>query len=307
MKTMELGTSNLNVPCIAVGCMRLNELNEDQQVEWIRWCIDNGLNFFDHADIYGGGTCETMFAKAFAKTGRKREDILLQSKCGIVPGVMYDFDKDYILKSVDGILERLNTTYLDVLLLHRPDALMDPKEVAEAFDELYESKKVRHFGVPNFNPMQIELLQKYVHQPLLVDQLQFSIVNSWMISEGFEVNMPTDGAVMRDGSILEYLRLHDMSIQTWSPFQYGDWEGVFIGNREKFPELNDVLDELAAKYNVTPTAIAAAWIFRYPASVQLIAGTTKISRMKEIIAGMNLKLDRAEWYRLYMAAGHRLP
>ena len=307
MKTMELGTSNLNVPCIAVGCMRLNELNEDQQVEWIRWCIDNGLNFFDHADIYSGGTCETMFAKAFAKTGYKREDILLQSKCGIVPGVMYDFDKDYILKSVDGILERLNTTYLDVLLLHRPDALMDPKEVAEAFDELYESKKVRHFGVSNFNPMQIELLQKYVHQPLLVDQLQFSIVNSWMISEGFEVNMPTDGAVMRDGSILEYLRLHDMSIQTWSPFQYGDWEGVFIGNREKFPELNDVLDELAAKYNVTPTAIAAAWIFRYPASVQLIAGTTKISRMKEIIAGMNLKLDRAEWYRLYMAAGHRLP
>ncbi len=307
MKTMELGTSNLRVPRIAVGCMRLTELNEDQLVEYINWCIANGLNFFDHADIYGGGTCEKVFAKAFKKTGYKREDILLQSKCGIVPGVMYDFDKDYILKSVDGILERLETDYLDVLLLHRPDALMDPKEVAAAFDELYESGKVRHFGVSNFNPMQIELLQKYVKQPLLVDQLQFSIVNSWMISEGFEVNMPSPGAVMRDGSVIEYLRLHDMTMQTWSPFQYGDWEGVFIGNREKFPELNDVLDELAAKYDVTPTAIAAAWIFRHPASIQLIAGTTKIARMQEIINGSNINLDRADWYKLYMAAGHRLP
>ncbi len=307
MKTMELGTSNLQVPRIAVGCMRLTELSEDQLVEYINWCITNGLNFFDHADIYGGGACETIFAKAFKKTGHPRKEIILQSKCGIVPGVMYDFDKDYILKSVEGILQRLDTDYLDVLLLHRPDALMDPKEVAAAFDELYESGKVRHFGVSNFNPMQIALLQKYVKQPLLVDQLQFSIVNSWMISEGFEVNMPTDGAIMRDGSVIEYLRLHDMTMQTWSPFQYGDWEGVFIGNREKFPELNDVLDELAAKYDVTPTAIAAAWIFRHPASIQLIAGTTKISRMQEIINGSNINLDRADWYKLYMAAGHRLP
>lgn len=307
MRKIYLGSSTLQVPQIAVGCMRLGELDEEKQVEWINWCLNHGLNFFDHADIYANGESEIMFAKAFKKTGRAREDIILQSKCGIVPGVMYDFDKEYILKSVDGILERLDTNYLDILVLHRPDALMDPKEVAAAFDELFESGKVRYFGVSNFNPMQIELLQKYSKHPLLVDQLQFSIANSWMISAGFEVNMPTDGALMREGSVLEYLRLKDMTMQAWSPFQYGDWAGVFVGNREAYPELNDVLDELAVKYGVTPTGIAAAWIFRHPADIQLIAGTTKISRMEEISAGSNIKLDRADWYRLYLAAGHRLP
>lgn len=307
MKTIQLGSSSLQVPAIAVGCMRLGELNEEKQVEWINWCIDHGLNFFDHADIYAGGESETMFAKAFKKTGHKREEIILQSKCGIVPGVMYNFDKAYILESVEGILNRLETGYLDILVLHRPDALMEPEEVAEAFNELYESKKVRYFGVSNFNPMQIELLQKYVKQPLLVDQLQFSIANSWMISAGFEVNMPTDGALMREGSVLEYLRLKDMTMQAWSPFQYGDWAGVFVGNREQYPELNDVMDELAKKYEITPNGIAAAWIFRHPAHIQLIAGTTRISRMEEIIAGLKIKLERADWYKLYLAAGHRLP
>lgn len=307
MKTIPLGSSSLMVPQIAVGCMRLTELDDDQLAEYLSWCIEHGLNFFDHADIYGKNECERKFARAFKKTGYKREDIILQSKCGIISGQMYNFDKDYILQSVDGILERLETDYLDVLVLHRPDALMEPEEVAEAFDILQESGKVRHFGVSNFNPMQIELLQSAVRQPLLVDQLQLSIVNSTMIQEGFEVNMPTLGALMRDGSVLEYLRLKHMTLQAWSPFQYGDWEGVFVGNREKFPELNALLDELAIKYDVTPTGIAAAWILRHPANIQLIAGTMRTSRMEEILNGASITLSRADWYALYKAAGHRIP
>ncbi|MCF0259935.1 MAG: aldo/keto reductase [Erysipelotrichaceae bacterium] len=306
MKKIRLGKSGLMVPPIAVGCMRLNALSENELAEYIRFCVDQGLNFFDHADIYGGGECEELFGRAFKKTGLNREDVFLQSKCAIVPGKMYDFSKDYILKSVDGILKRLDTDYLDVLILHRPDALMEPEEVGEAFDELEKSGKVRHFGVSNFRPNQISLLQKYVKQPLLADQLQFSIVNSWMISQGFEANMPTEGALDRDGGILEYLRLHDMTMQAWSPFQYGDWEGAFIGN-EKFKPLNAALDEMAEKYHLTPTGVAAAWIFRHPANIQLIAGTTKISRMKEIIAAADVRISREDWYRLYLEAGHRLP
>lgn len=307
MKTIALGSSDLMVPQVAIGCMRLNALSEDELADYIRFCMDHGLNFFDHADIYGGGECESLFGKAWKKAGVKREDMILQSKCGIVPGKMYNFDKDYILKSVDEILKRLDTDYLDVLVLHRPDALMEPEQVAEAFDELEKSGKVRHFGLSNFRPNQIELLQKYVHQPLLVDQMQFSIPNSSLIAQGFETNMPTEGALDRDGGLLEYLRLKDMTMQAWSPFQYGNWEGVFIGNHEKFDKLNTTMEELAEKYGVTPTGIASAWILRHPAKIQLIAATTKPERLQEILNGSDIDLSREDWYRLYLDAGHILP
>lgn len=306
MKTVQLSDTNLIIPAVAAGCMRINALNETDLVSYIDGCMELGINFFDHADIYGGGQCEEIFAKAFAQTGIARENVILQSKCGIVPGVMYDFSKDYILNSVDGILKRLNTEYLDILLLHRPDALMDPEEVAEAFTILKDSGKVQHFGVSNQKPMQIELLQKYTDQKLVINQIQYSIPFSNVIANGMEVNMLTDGAIDRDGSILEYCRLKDITIQTWSPFQYGFFEGVFIGS-DKYPELNKVLDELAEKYHVTPTTIAAAWILRHPANMQVIAGTTKLSRMKEIADATTIQLERTEWYRLYLAAGHVLP
>lgn len=306
MKQIRLGNTAMEVPEIAVGCMRFDELDDDQLKEYLKFCLDHGLNFFDHADIYGGNECERRFGKAMKEMSVKREDYILQSKCAIRKG-WYDFSKEYILKSVDEILERLQSDYLDILLLHRPDPLMDPKEVAEAFDILQAEGKVRFFGVSNFRPMQVELLKKYVHQDLIIDQLQFSITNSSMISAGMEVNMPTDGAVDRDGSVLEYCRINDMTIQTWSPFQYGNWDGTFIGNREVFPELNDLLDELAEKYDVTPTGIAAAWIFRHPAHMQLIAGTMKTSRLEEIIAGSEITLTAKEWYDLYVAAGHIIP
>jgi predicted oxidoreductase len=307
MKTIQLGSSELYVPQIGIGCMRLAGLSKEELIEHIRFCVDHGLNFFDHADIYGGGACEEAFGKALKESGIKREQVILQSKCGIVPGQMYNFDKDYILESVDGILNRLQTDYLDVLVLHRPDALMEPEVVAEAFDELEKSGKVKHFGVSNFRPMQIELLQKYVRQPLLVDQMQFSIPFSSMISQSLEANMPTEGAIDRDGGILDYTRLHNMTLQTWSPFQYGNWQGVFVENKEAFPKLSETMEELAEKYNVTPTGIAAAWILRHPAKMQLIAGTTKTERLEQILAGAAIDLSRQDWYRLYLDAGHILP
>ena len=305
MKKIKIGKSGILASNVAVGCMRIADMQN--LPEYLSFCIENGLNFFDHADIYSSGECETQFAKAFKQTGFKREDIILQSKCGIVSGVMYDFSKKHILNAVDGILKRLDTDYLDILALHRPDALVEPEEVAEAFDILKISGKVRNFGVSNHKPYQIELLKKYLKQDLVVNQMQFSLPMSNMIANGLEVNMLTDGAIDRDGSVLDYCRLNDITLQAWSPFQYGFFEGIFIGNNEKFPELNKTLNALSEKYNTTPTAIATAWILRHPAKIQMIAGTTNINRMREIINGSEITLEREEWYKLYLDSGHILP
>ena len=286
--------------------MRMGEIEENKAVKMLEKSIECGVNFFDHADIYEGGKSEEIFANALKKTDIQREDIFLQSKCAIVPGVMYDFSKDYIIKSVEGSLKRLNTDYLDALLLHRPDILMEPEEVAEAFDLLEAQGKVRYFGVSNHNPMQIELLQKYVKQPLVVNQLQFSIAHTGMINSGTEVNMLTAGAVNRDGSVLEYCRLKDITIQAWSPFQYGMFEGVFLNN-EKFPELNKKIDEIAEKYGVTNTTIAVAWILRHPANMQVLSGTMNVKRFEDICKATEICLTRQEWYEIYCAAGNMLP
>lgn len=306
MRTIELGKSNMQVPVIASGCMRMNGLDEKQAASFIEKALSLSVNFFEHADIYGKGDCEKIFSKAIDMKPCVREKIILQSKCGIVPGKMYDLSKEYILKSVDEILKRLQTEYLDVLALHRPDALVEPEEVAEAFRILKESGKVRHFGVSNHKPLQMELLRKYLDEPLVTDQLQFSITNSSMVENGLEVNMTTKGAVDRDGSILDYCRFHDITIQTWSPFQYGFFEGVFLNN-EKFPELNQILEEIATRYEVTPTTIATAWILRHPAHMQVIAGTMNEKRLEEICRASEITLSREEWYQIYLAAGHILP
>lgn len=306
MKYIHLGKSDLKVPAIAVGCMRMLDLDAQAADTYIRTALDLGVNFFDHADIYGRGGCEELFGQVLAADPGLRDQMILQSKCGIVPGKMYDFSKKHILSSVDGILKRLHTDYLDVLVLHRPDALMEPEAVAEAFDSLEASGKVRHFGVSNENPYQIQLLSKYVRQDILVDQLQLSLTNSSMLSFGMETNMLTAGAVNRDGGVLDFCRLNDITIQTWSPFQYGMFEGTFIGS-DKYPELNRELEALAKTYGTSVTAIVTAWILRHPANMQMIAGTMKISRLKEICDACDVALTREEWYRLYLAAGHILP
>ncbi|MFC4098040.1 aldo/keto reductase [Paenibacillus xanthanilyticus] len=307
MRTIKLGTSGLDVPVVAVGCMRINSLEKKEAERFVQASLEQGANFFDHADIYGGGACEEIFADAIHMNDSVRENIILQSKCGIRPAKgMFDFSKEHILASVDGILSRLRTDYLDVLLLHRPDTLVEPEEVAEAFDQLASSGKVRHFGVSNQHPMQIQLLQKYVKQPLVANQLQLSITNATMISSGFNVNMANESAVNRDGGILDFCRLHDITIQPWSPFQYGFFEGVFLGS-DKFPELNEVIDEIAAKYEVSATTIAMAWLLRHPARMQPVTGTTNVERLTDCIKASRVELTREEWYAIFRAAGNVLP
>lgn len=306
MKKVKLGNTNLSVPAIAVGCMRLNSVETKEAARLIQNAVDKAANFFDHADIYGNGECEEIFAKALAMTDIKREDIYVQSKCGIVPGVMYDLSKEHIIKSADNSLKRLGMEYLDVLVLHRPDALVEPQEVAEAFDELEKSGKVRHFGVSNMKPMQIELLKKSVKQPLIVNQLQLSAAHAGMITNGMEVNMMTNGAIDRDGSVLDYCRLKDMTIQVWSPFQYGMIQGAFFTNND-FVALNSKLAELGEKYGVTPTTMAVAWLLRHPADMQVLAGTMKESRFDEICRACDIEISRQDWYQIYMSAGNMLP
>ena len=305
MRTLRLGTSGLDVPVVAVGCMRIGGLQPAEAERFVQTALELGANFFDHADIYGGGKCEEVFAAAVHMSDTVREHLILQSKCGIRRG-MFDFSKEHILEAVDGSLKRLKTDYLDVLLLHRPDALVEPEEVAEAFNKLKSAGKVRHFGVSNQKPMQIELLKKSVGQPLVANQLQLSITNATMISHGMNVNMQNEPAVDRDGSILDYCRLHDITIQPWSPFQHGFFSGVFLGH-EKFPELNAKIDEVAAKHGVNNTTIAIAWLLRHPARMQPITGTTNPGRLRDCVKAADVHLSREEWYEIYRAAGNKLP
>jgi predicted oxidoreductase len=305
MRTIKLGSSNLDVPVVAVGCMRINSLEKPEAERFVHAALDEGANFFDHADIYGDGACEEIFADAINMNSQIREQVILQSKCGIRQG-MFDFSREHILASVDGILKRLRTEYLDVLLLHRPDTLMEPEEVAEAFEQLEREGKVRHFGVSNQHPRQIELLKKYVRQPLVANQLQLSITNATMITSGFNVNMENDAAVDRDGYILDYCRLHKITIQPWSPFQYGFFEGVFLGS-DKFPELNAKIDEVAERYGVSNTTVVIAWLLRHPANMQPVTGTMNIGRLRDCCKASEVHLTREEWYAIYRAAGNTLP
>ncbi len=305
MKNIDIGNKALTASQISLGCMRIAELDTQAADKLIRTALDEGINFFDHADIYGAGKSEIIFSKTLNNNPSLRDKMLIQSKCGIRKG-FFDFSKEHILNSVDEILKRLNTDYLDVLLLHRPDTLVEPEEVASAFDILHESGKVRHFGVSNQNPMQIELLQKYVKQKLIANQLQFSIAHSGMINSGINVNMNVDSAIDRDGSILDYCRLNDITIQPWSPFQYGFFDGVFLDN-DKFPKLNRVIDRIASECGVTNSAVAIAWIMRHPANMQPIVGTTNVQRLKDICKASSVNLTREQWYEIYRAAGNILP
>ncbi len=304
MKKRMLG-GLLPVSAVAMGCMRLTNAGQTPD-KVLGTALELGIDFFDHADIYGGGQCEAIFGEWLAPQPSMRERITIQTKCGIRKGC-YDFSKQHILEAVEGSLQRLRTDYVDVLLLHRPDTLMEPEEVAAAFDELERSGKVRYFGVSNHNPMQIELLKTAVRQPLVANQLQFSLPECGLVTAGLNVNMKNDESVMHDGSALEYLRLKGITLQAWSPFQGGFFRGPFVGDREKHPALNAALDETAQKYGVSPTAVAAAWVLRHPANIQLISGSVSPARMREIAAGAAIELTREDWYALYRAAGFRLP
>lgn len=305
MKNINIGNSGIIASEISLGCMRIADMDKNEANLLINTALDEGITLFDHADIYGQGKSEEVFADAIDMNSNIREKIIIQSKCGIRPG-FFDFSKEHILNSVDGILKRLKTDYLDILLLHRPDTLMEPEEVAEAFEMLSNSGKVRKFGVSNQNPMQMQLLNKFLKDKIIANQLQLSLTNTGMIDSGLNVNMEISPSIDRDGSVLEFCRLNDITIQPWSPFQYGFFEGVFLDN-PKFKELNEKIEELAKRYNVTKEAIAIAWILRHPAKMQPIVGTTNRERIKAICKASDIVLSREEWYELYRAAGNKLP
>lgn len=306
MKQINFGNSGITAPAVVVGCMRMRDLEVRQAAAVVEKAIELGCNWFDHADIYGNGTSHRTFARAAKELGIRREDMFLQSKCGIVRGMGYDSSYRHILTAVDQILEELDTEYLDMLLLHRPDLLLEPEEVAEAFARLEESGKVRAFGVSNYRTMTLKLLQKYLNQPVQANQLQFSLAHAGMLRAQAQSNTLAEGAADLDGEILDYCRLENITIQAWSPFQYGMFKGTFLDSPE-YPELNGVLEELAEKYGADKTAIASAWILRHPAGMQVIAGTTNPDRLTSVCRGAELELSREDWYRLYKAAGNHLP
>ena len=304
MKYVTIG-GKISASAVTLGCMRMAGLEENRIDEIIDCALSCGVNFFDHADIYGRGEAERLFGGYLRRHKGAREGIFIQTKCAIHDG-QYDFSKEHIVNSVEASLSRLGVDYVDFLLLHRPDTLMEPEGVAEAFDALKSGGKVRNFGVSNHNLMQIELLKTAVKQPLVVNQLQFSVTEAGMVTSGMNVNMKNVESQMHDGGILEYSRIKNMTIQAWSPFQYGFFDGTFVGS-EKFPALNKKLAEIGEKYGLTETGVAAAWILRHPANMQLIAGTMNPDRLREICKAADVTLERSEWYEIYRAAGHCLP
>ena len=308
MKMINVVNGPQNASAIILGCMRMPALSVEQAAAMIRTAAEEGVNFFDHATCYGGGEAETRFGDAFPLTGLKREDVYIQSKCGLYfDRKEFSWSKADILDSADGILRRLKTEYLDALLLHRPDLLFDPEEVAEAFDELHRAGKVRHFGVSNVTPGQLELLKKYVKQPLVFNQLQFSLEQSQLIDNGLYLNnLTTERSVVRDNGVLDYCRLHDITVQAWSPLQFGMFKGCFVDHPD-FPELNKALGEIGEKYGVSKTAVAIAWILRHPAKMQAIAGTMNPDHLRDICAAAGVTLTHQEWYQLYLASGKFLP
>lgn len=308
MRYITLGQDDKELSEIVLGMMRIEDKSVKEVEELVETALSVGINAFDLADIYGRGRCEELLGLVLKNRPDLREEMWIQSKCGIriEEFTYFDFSKNYIIKSVDGILQRLKIDHLDSLLLHRPDALMESDQVAEAFDFLYKQGKVRDFGVSNQNPMMMELLKKDVKQPLAVNQLQLSAAFTPGFESGFHVNMEDSQAAMRDGSIFEYCKLHDVVIQAWSVLQFGYFKGNFVGN-EKFQALNQVLDRLAFKYGVTPSTIAISWILRYPAKMQAVVGTTNPKHLREVSQAVNFSLTRKEWYEIYLAAGNNLP
>lgn len=309
MKTYTVPHTDLTVSSVVLGLMRIAKMSDGEIQALVGTALEEGVTVLDHADIYGGERhrCEERFGEAVKLSQTQREAVMIQSKVGIRQG-FFDFSSEHILQTVDESLAALRTDYLDVLLLHRPDTLVEPEDVAAAFDKLHAAGKVRHFGVSNHTPGQIELLKTAVSQPLLFNQVQLSITHANLIAQGVAANMNgLDQSISRDVGLLDYSRLNGMMLQAWSPFQKSFFDGVFVGDRQSHAELNDVLDELATKYAVTPTGIAVAWITRHPANIQVVLGTTRPDRVRECAAGSSVPLTRQEWYRLFKAAGHAVP
>jgi predicted oxidoreductase len=291
-----------------------------KSVRLIYTAYDNGITFFDHADIYGWGKCEAAFGEVLKQSPGLRDKIVIQSKCGIRFASDFlepppddphrlDCSGEHIVSSAEASLRRLSTDHLDILLLHRPDALVEPEEVARAFDELQRSGKVRYFGVSNHTAAQIELLKKFVRQPLVVNQIQLGLAHSYLIADGIEANQD-DSTRINHGyagvaGTLDYCRLHDMQVQAWSPLKRGNNSpGLLNPPADAGPEVNQVaqiLADLAEKKSASPAAIALAWLLRHPAGIVPIIGTTNPEHLIECCAADRLMLSREEWYTLFVS------
>jgi predicted oxidoreductase len=309
VKTYSLARSNLNVSSVILGLMRIGQMSDAEIRKLVDAAFSAGINMIDHADVYGKPLhhCEARFGQAMQLSPADRAKIVIQSKAGIRNG-FFDFSESHLLEAVDGSLQALKTDYLDVLLLHRPDALVEPEEVASAFDKLQAAGKVRNFGVSNQSPGQIELLKTCVRQPLIVNQVQLSITHAPLIAQGVAINMAgLEQSVDRTLGLLDYSRKEGMTIQAWSPFQKKFFDGPFVGDRAAYLELNDALDEIAKVHGITPTGVAVAWITRHPARMQVVLGTTRPERVRESVAGAGVTLSREVWYRLYRGAGYSVP
>lgn len=305
MKYIKTFSDAIEVSQVALGCMRIGNMTDKEADRYLSQAVELGFNYFDHADIYGQGRCEEVFGGALKRNPSLKDRIIIQTKCSIKPG-MYDFSKEHIISSVEGSLKRLGVDRIDVLLLHRPDLLMEPEEVAQTFDRLEESGKVKAFGVSNHSPMQIDLLQKTVKQKLCINQMQLSITNATMLSSGANVNLCNNDGINRDGYLRDYCRLNSITIQPWSPLQYGFIEGSFLNN-EKYESLHKTIAEIAEKYGITDTGVAIAWLLRLPDKMQPIVGSTNPERIKAVAQASEVTLSREDWYKIYLAAGYRLP
>lgn len=310
MKSLKIIDADISVPALGAGCMRICNLSDDRAVAaWVDGLMERGVNFFDHADIYGRksprGYCEKIFGDYLAAHPGSRDRMIIQTKCGIREG-FYDFSREHILQSVEESLKRLRTDWIDILLLHRPDALVEPEEVAAAFEQLYRGGKVRAFGVSNHSAAQLELLRSRLTVPLVINQLQFGPAHTLIIDSGLNVNNRTSAGTLYADGILEYCRLHNLLIQAWSPLAFGLFEGIFPADN-RYRELNETLARIGARHRLAPLGCTVAWISRHPAGIQTLLGSTRTERFAEAVAGTEVRLSREEWYEIYRAAGNRLP
>jgi predicted oxidoreductase len=319
MKTFPLGASDLNVSHIGYGAMSiggswddapLTESARKAAMAVLRTALDAGINFFDHADVYCNGKSEEAFADLWKDMPHLRQEIYLQSKCGIRfgPPHRYDFSYENIIAAVEGSLSRLRTDYLDVLLLHRPDPLVEPEEVARAFDGLKSAGKVRWFGVSNHTAAQMDLLRKYLNQPIVANQVEFNLIHTQMLDEGIVFNQE-NSRITRNEGVMEYCRLHNITLQAWGPLATGRLTGKpRTDDGAHVQKTADLVRQMASEKGVRPEAILIAWILRHPAHIQPLPGTTNPDRLLASCEAEHVSLTREEWYGLFLAGrGEALP